>query len=58
MAGTGNIKTLEQKNNLRKLIQDKRNAIPSEERINNSKKAAEKFFLTKDFVSESTLIIM
>jgi len=57
MAGTGNIKTLEQKNNLRKLIQDKRNAIPSEERINNSKKAAEKFFLTKDYMEAINILL-
>ena len=57
MAGTGNIKTLEQKQNLRKLIQDKRNAIPAEERNNKSRKAAEKFFFTKDYVEAVNILL-
>jgi len=57
MASTGNIKTLEQKQNLRKLIQDKRNAIPAEERNNKSRKAAEKFFFTKDYVEAVNILL-
>jgi 5,10-methenyltetrahydrofolate synthetase len=57
MTSIGNIKTLEQKQNLRKLIQDKRNAIPAIERINKSKKAAEKFFLTKDYVEAIDILL-
>lgn len=57
MASSGNIKTLEQKNYLRKLIQDKRNAIPAEERINKSRKAAEKFFLTKDYMEATNILL-
>ena len=57
MSGSGNIKTLEQKHNLRKLIQDKRNAIPAEERINKSRKAAEKLFLTKDYAEAINILL-
>ncbi|MCG2789780.1 MAG: 5-formyltetrahydrofolate cyclo-ligase, partial [Actinomycetia bacterium] len=57
MDSIGNIKTLEQKNYLRKLIQDKRNAIPAEERINKSRKAAEKFFLTKDYMEATNILL-
>jgi 5-formyltetrahydrofolate cyclo-ligase len=57
MASIGNIKILEQKHNLRKLIQDKRNTIPAEERINKSRKAAEKFFLTKDYVEATNILL-
>src|SRR3989304_3841488 len=57
MTSSGNIKTLKQKHNLRKLIQDKRNAIPAEERINNSRKAAEKFFLTKDYLEAKNILL-
>lgn len=57
MASISNIKTLEQKQNLRKLIQNKRNAIPAIERINKSKKAAEKFFLTKDYVEAINILL-
>jgi 5-formyltetrahydrofolate cyclo-ligase len=57
MASSGNIKTLEHKHNLRKLIQDKRNAIPAEERINKSRKAAEKFFLTKDYMEATNILL-
>src|SRR4030042_5040194 len=52
-----NIKTLELKNSLRKLIQDKRNAMPAEERINKSRKAAEKFFLTKDYLEAINILL-
>ena len=57
MASISNIKTLEQKQNLRKLIQDKRNAIPAIERINKGKKAAEKFFLTKDYMEAINILL-
>ena len=57
MASISNIKTLEQKQNLRKLIQNKRNAIPAIERINKSKKAAEKFLLTKDYVEAIDILL-
>jgi len=48
---------LEQKHDLRKLIQDKRNNIPVKERIDKSIKAAEKFFLTKDYKEASNILL-
>lgn len=45
------------KQNLRKLIQDKRDAIPVEERTDKSRKAAEKFFLTRDYIESKNILL-
>jgi 5,10-methenyltetrahydrofolate synthetase len=48
---------LGKKQNLRKLIQDKRDAVPVEERTYKSRKIAESFFLTRDYIEAKSILL-